>query len=327
MYSDSENLQSSPLVDGSSRRVGATAEGGRSLLDQRTQLVIDPTSSGRTRGWRFTYWPGCSEASVVWVEPSDRVLNGLRKETSETVESGSRGRKIAGATFDGLGGVLDLVDDGEGDLNWRVANARARSRSRRFFVFNRLRYMWVLTFKNPPSTRPEVMSLVADFARRLRGDRDNVPLPYWYSPELHPGGHGWHINIFVPMWLEHTSVEELWGLGWVWVTDFEKSPIGPKGEPLGLCRTPREGWRRAAQYGCKYAQKDWVRGAIGPGNHRYEVAQGFSPVPVRRWLEDQNEAWNLVAELAPEGRWDLVEVWESNEDPEWDRPPVATFRW
>jgi len=160
--------------------------------------------------------------------------------------------------------------------------------------------MWVLTFRSPPSERSDVMALVAEFARRVRNDL-GASLPYWYSPELHPGGHGWHVNLFVPGRLEHARVAELWGHGFVWVLDFERSPVGPKGEPLGLCRTPREGWRRAAQYGCKYAQKDWERGAIGPRNHRYEIAQGFSPVPERCWLNHDTEAWELIAELVPEG--------------------------
>jgi hypothetical protein len=186
--------------------------------------------------------------------------------------------------------------------------------------------MWVLTFANPPTVRSEVMALVAEFARRLRTDL-GTSIPYWYSPELHPGGHGWHVNLFVPCRLDHTHIEGLWGHGWVWVVDFERSPVGPKGEPLGLCRTPREGWRRAAQYGCKYAQKDWEPGVIGPRNHRYEIAQGFSPEPKRQWLDSDSDAWNLVAELVPEGEWGNLVVWESNDDDQWDRPPVATFRW
>jgi hypothetical protein len=186
--------------------------------------------------------------------------------------------------------------------------------------------MWVLTFADPPTERSAVMALVAEFARRLRNDLD-TSVPYWYSPELHPGGHGWHVNLFVADRLEHARIAELWGHGFVWVTDFERSPSGPKGEPLGLCRTPREGWRRAAQYGCKYAQKDWDPGAIGPRNHRYEIAQGFSPVPERCWVNSDAEAWELVAELVPDGEWSNLAVWNSNDDDEWDRPPVATFRW
>lgn len=213
------------------------------------------------------------------------------------------------------------------DVNWKIANGRARSRSRRYFVRNRLRFMWVLTFAESRRDRAEVMTLVSEFARRLRSDLGVKALPYWYSPELHPGGHGWHVNFFVPMYLSHARFATLWGHGFVWVTDFEQSPVAPKGEPLGVCRTPREGWRRAAAYGCKYAQKDWLPGVVGAGVHRYEVAQSFAPQVEKSWVDAQSDAWHLVAKLVPKDEWAGLQHWDSNEEPEWDRPPVLVFRW
>ena len=100
----------------------------------------------------------------------------------------------------------------------------------------------VLTFELNRRERRRVMSEVSEFARRLRHEL-SAGFPYWYSPELHPGGHGWHVNFFVPHRIEHALVESVWGQGFVWVTDFERGRHGPKGEPLGLCATPREGWR------------------------------------------------------------------------------------
>ena len=210
--------------------------GGHTSLDQRAQLVDDPVRHGRKRGWRFTFWLGCSEASLVWVEPRrEPTRDGLGQE-GRLGESGSSG------SFDHP--LYRPLSKNEierrrlnAGLNWKVANSRARVRSRRYFVFNRLRYMWVLTFADPPAERTAVMARVAEFARRLRNDLD-TSVPYWYSPELHPGGHGWHVNLFVPLRLEHARVAELWGHGFVWVTDFERSPSGPRGEPPGLCRTP-----------------------------------------------------------------------------------------
>jgi hypothetical protein len=305
--------------------VKADAEGDRSLLDQSAQLVDDPLRVGRKRGWRFTYWPGCSEASLAWVEPKREPIGSGRNAEGKRVASGYSG-PVDRPLYRPLSEYEIEQRRLHAELNWKIANSRARGRSRRYFVVNRLRFMWVLTFREPPAERSEVMALVAEFARRLRNDV-GASVPYWYSPELHPGGHGWHVNLFVPGRLEHAQIANLWGHGFVWVTDFERSPNGPKGEPLGLCRTPREGWRRAAQYGCKYAQKDWEPGAIGPRNHRYEIAQGFSPVPERYWLNHDTEAWELVAELVPEGEWGNLAVWDSNDTDEWNRPPIATFRW
>jgi hypothetical protein len=212
-------------------------------------------------------------------------------------------------------------------LLWQVANGRAGSRSRRYFVTNRLRYMWVLTFARSRTDRQEVMAEVGVFARRLRMLHDGKAFPYWYSPELHPGGHGWHVNFFIASRVEHAKIEELWGRRFVWVTDFATSLKGPKGEPLGVTRGPREGLRRAAHYGCKYAQKDWSPEHVEAQNHRYEVAQGFAPVSESISIEWAAEGEGLVAELVPPGEWHNVARWNSSDDPDWDRPHVETWRW
>ena len=278
-----------------------TAGGGRSLLDKRTQLVIPVRPSLRRFGWKFSYWPGCSEANLVFVGPRGDHGPGASGRTEQTEE--------------------------ELDLNWKIANGRAASNSRRYFVANGLRYMWVLTFQAKELDRRSVMQSVSELARRLRVIQAGQPFPYWYSPELHPGGHGWHVNLFVPTRFHHAQVEELWGRGFVWVTDFASSQRGPHGEPLGACRSPQEALRRAAGYGCKYSQKDWSPEHVGPRNHRYEVAQGFKPAVSTRWLENPLEAEDLIANLVPEGHWLDLQRWNSNDDPNWDRVPVRTWRW
>lgn len=187
--------------------------------------------------------------------------------------------------------------------------------------------MWVLTFADAHRDRRDVMWLVGKLARRLRVQKFASGFPYWYSPDLHPGGHGWHVILFIPTWIDHGLMAELWGHGYVWVTDFEASAVGPKGESLGLCRTAREGWRRAAQYGCKYAQKDWSPETISPAEHRYEVAQGFQPIFERSFVWDLGEGRRAAeALIEPEARrW--RQTWDSGDDPEWDRPRVITWRW
>jgi hypothetical protein len=175
---------------------------------------------------------------------------------------------------------------------WAQANGRDASKSRRYFVRNALRYMWVLTFATSRRERRAVMSEVSEFARRLRS-AVGAGFPYWYSPELHPGGHGWHVNFFVPQRIDHSVVETVRADGFVWVTDFVRGRHGPKGEPLGLCPTAREGWRRAARYGCKYAQKDWSAEHVGRDNHRHEVAQGYGPKSVGFWVQGKAHAEQL----------------------------------
>ena len=293
--------QSNKIAGPFGRTDAATAEGGRSLLDLRTQLVDASGPLIRDSGFKFTNWPGCAEASVCFVMSGSLRPRRGRRQREKSEE--------------------DVA------LLWQVANGRAGTRSRRYFVLNQLRYMWVLTFGEARYERREVMEEVAAYVRRLRGLNDGQKFPYWYSPELHPGGHGWHVNLFIPFRIEHALVETLWDHGFVWVTDFASSMKGPKGEPMGFCRTPREGLRRAAHYGCKYAQKDWSPDHVGPGNHRYEIAQGFAPTSEGVWIERTEEGEGIVAELVPMDEWNNVRRWNSNNDPDWTRPPIRTWRW
>ena len=319
-----------PFNEGSSARIDPdvpTAEGGRSLLDIRTHFGKEESSNDPTRGWRFSHWPECSEATLVWVGPRYFRKLDPHEEPSKLIGSGYKRPADDSKRTRSSSGPRAVVSPEEANLRWRIANGRARSRSRRYFVRNELRYMWVLTFADSVNSRNEVMARVSEFARRLRGDLVADSFPYWYSPELHPKGHGWHVNFFVPMYLTHARVESLWGHGFVWVTDFARSSSAPKGEPLGLCRTPRDGWRRAAQYGCKYAQKDWNQELIGPGVNRYAVAKGFKPLVNKRWLHHLEDGWSAVAELVPWEEWRHLDTWSSNDEPAWDRPPITTFRW
>jgi hypothetical protein len=190
--------------------------------------------------------------------------------------------------------------------------------------------MWVLTFEQDRLQRLDrrlAMKCVSELARRLRTSLRKERFSYWYSPELHPGGHGWHVNLFLPFRVPHATMEGLWDCGYVWVTDFRSSLRGPHGEPLGVCRTPEEALRRAARYGCKYSQKDWSPEHVGARNHRYEIAQGFKPKISTRWLEEASEAEQLIAELVPDGRWNGLRRWNSNDDPDWNRVPVRTWQW
>ena len=103
---------------------------------------------------------------------------------------------------------------------------------------------------------------------------------------------------------------------------------GPKGEPLGLCRTPRDGWRRAARYGCKYAQKDWSPEHVGRQSHRYELVEAsFAPTPASHWVRSKSSGDGIVADLVPEEDRQGLAVWDSDTVAEWAKPPVRTWRW
>jgi hypothetical protein len=222
---------------------------------------------------------------------------------------------------------LDLSEALRRAQSWKIANGRAAARSRRYFVQNQLRYMWVLTFAREHHVRGEVMGLVSEFARDLRSRLGVTKMPYWYSPELHPGGHGWHVNFFINVRVSHDLFASEWGEGYVWVTDFADSLRGPKGEPLGLCRTPREGLRRAAQYGCKYSQKDWSPEHVGHRNHRYEVAQGFTPQVEKVWTNGPREAERIISQVVPESDRVSLSSWDSQDDENWNGPRARIWKW
>jgi hypothetical protein len=197
---------------------------------------------------------------------------------------------------------------------WERANQRARSRSRRYIVRNRLRFMWVLTFDGAglhgSAGRAECMRQVARFARKLRatfGDQ-----PYWYSPELHPDGHGWHCNLFVRRRLAHHLVAPLWGHGFVWAKDWTRD-TRVKGA------TFLERLRAGATYGAKYAAKDWSSEVLDGGAHRYERAQGYEPVAVLAEVGSVGAGVRLaLAQLAGHGH-----VWWSADEDGWNGPDCA----
>jgi hypothetical protein len=188
-------------------------------------------------------------------------------------------------------------------------------------VANRLRYMWVLTFAtglHGADGRRECMRQVAQFAERLRGDVGRIV--YWYSPELHPGGHGWHVNFFVARRLAHSHVERMWGHGFVWVKDWvQDTRVRVQGV------TFVEALRLAAQYGCKYASKDWSEEVLAGGAHRYEVAQGFKPKAVSMRADSVGSALRFAASFF--GGRHPDSIWCSSESADWDGPPVWCVSW
>lgn len=344
MYSKSENFDFSPHLSLGEEHAQEAAEGGLSSLDIRTQLGIFSVDVEQHFGWMFSLWGECAEASLVWLPERSKAYKRVRPRLLDAdchpIPDGAQEqpepwyRSPENDLYEGESqrmvehlALLGLLKESRADLHWRIANGRAASKSRRYFVRNQLRYMWVLTFAESVTDRRSVMSIVSEFARRLRLALGGVKFAYWYSPELHPGGHGWHVNFFINRRVQHDLFVSTWGFGFVWVTDFASSPKGPKGEPLGLCRSAREGWRRAAQYGCKYSQKDWSPEHVGRSNHRYEIAQGFAPQRQRQWMDGPREAWNAVAELVPNGEWNNLRYWDSNDAEDWSRTPVRVWQW
>ncbi len=286
-----------PLSDDDPCQSGPQA---RSSLVNRTQLVH---GSG---GVVVSVWPDAFEAIVAAVPEQQGGSADFDFDADEVSTPAE----------------LSVEDQAERQqLNWNRATRRAFSESRRYLVANRLRYMWVFTMAghglHGSAGRAEIMKLMADFIRRLR--RVYGDLPYWFSPELHPGGHGWHVNLFLGRRVPHARMKLLWGFGRVNVSDWAKNSRVKK---LGLSLV--DAIRMGALYGCKYAAKDWDPEQIGPNGRRYSAAEGYKPRKLSVRVESLAEGVGRVEQFfgGPPSS-----IWHSTDCAHWDGPTVVAMRY
>jgi hypothetical protein len=196
---------------------------------------------------------------------------------------------------------------------------RARSRSRRFAVENGCTRLWTFTYAPDENgdrpTWPERARVKRDwheFARRL------PPGTAWLRTlEKHADGH---IHVHAAMSYgkgderRTRRLARLWGHGFVDEGQARQSRPG---------RNERA--RATARYVVKYATKAIEGAELDPGEHAYEVAQGFQPVMVRISAATRALAW---AELvrAQGGEVPAYE-WDSGDTEDWTGPPVGFLSW
>ena len=183
------------------------------------------------------------------------------------------------------------------------AERRARGQIRRYAVVNGCTRLATLTradqTKDPATMRRDF----AAFTRRLRGARPDLR---WVRVfERHKSG-ALHVHVGLSGYIDKGELARLWGHGFV---DVRKFRAGGR----------RESARAAARYLSKYVSKEAV---ADPGEHRYEVRQGFGARGVRvvSWSWDE-----LLADARSSGyvSGDPVYVWDSATDPAWLGPPVT----
>jgi len=111
-------------------------------------------------------------------------------------------------------------------------------------------------------------------------------------------------------------IEQAWGHGFVHIKLLGDLPVGSG--------TLSEA-RIAARYLSKYVAKTFADPvAREMGLHRYDVAQGFKPVPVPLFgptVEDVIGQASTYFEAEPTTRWD------SSERAEWKGPPAVWVQW
>jgi len=169
------------------------------------------------------------------------------------------------------------------------------------------------TYRDGTHDRAQVVRDWRRFARLLRA---RWPELAWVRVlELHPSGHGYHVhaglNRGFPNERRDRALARLWGHGFV---DLRKL----RGKQGG-----REDARAAARYLAKYATKDVDDQA--PGEHGYEVAQGFQPESVRLRAWDRDGA--LAEAIRAMGGEVPGYVWDSRSVMDWTGPPVLFVSW
>jgi hypothetical protein len=196
------------------------------------------------------------------------------------------------------------------------AGRRARGQVRRYCASNRLNRLGTLTYAGEGCHDPRQLRRdVGGFFRRMRGELGGDAFPYLWVPEWHPGGHGLHVHFAVGSYLPQRLIRDAWARGIVHIKLLGDLPVGSGS---------LEEARLAARYLGKYVGKALDEGDRLPGLHRYEVAQGFTPLSVRcegQSVDEVIETASLVMGSQP------THVWHSSILEGWQGPPAFWGVW
>lgn len=183
------------------------------------------------------------------------------------------------------------------------AERRARSAIRRYGVANGVTRLLTLTYANQTDDTAQVRRDFAGFSRRLR--REYPDLRWVRVFERHQSGM-LHVHVGLSRYVPKPALARLWSYGFVDVRKIRTKGGG------------REDARAAARYLSKYVVKDAV---ADPGEHRYELRQGYQPARVRmlaRTLLELDELVQGAGYVSGEPSY----VWWSDQDPDHTGPPV-----
>jgi hypothetical protein len=150
------------------------------------------------------------------------------------------------------------------------AGRRARAKLRRYCAANRLNRFGTLTYayscRDPRQLRVDVGGFFRGLRRELGGDA----LPYAWTSEWHPGGHGLHVHFAVGRYVGQRLIRDVWGLGIVHIKLIGDLPHGS-----GALDEARV----AASYLAKYVSKGLdderrATGCIGTRSRRASSLSG-----------------------------------------------------
>lgn len=164
------------------------------------------------------------------------------------------------------GGGRPAVDRAKCDQR---AARRAKAAVRRYCLCNGISRHLTVTYgpEDERSSRAEVLDDLAAFRRRLfswAGRR----FPMVGVPEQGSKSGRWHAEVGLGIYVPQKVLEQLWGHGFVNVHRYSDRHE---------TRDEVENARKVAGYLSKYVSKAFLETERLPGDHRYEVAQGFQP--------------------------------------------------
>jgi hypothetical protein len=203
----------------------------------------------------------------------------------------------------------------DGERSEQEAARRARSKLRRYCAANRLNRFATLTYAGAGCFDPQQLrSDVGGFFRGLRRELGGKPLPYAWTSEWHPGGHGLHVHFAAGRFVRQRLIRDVWGRGITHIKLIGDLPVGSGA---------LEEARRAGAYLAKYVSKNIADERISK-LHRYEVAQGFQPLKVPLAAESDQA---VIAQACERMGSRPVRWWRSSEEEGWRAAPAYWCAW
>ena len=194
------------------------------------------------------------------------------------------------------------------------AARRARGALRRYCAANRLNRLATLTYAVGCFDHLELRADVSGFFRGLRRELRGEPLPYAWTSEWHPGGHGLHVHFAVGRYVRQSLIRDVWGRGITHIKLIGDLPVGSGA--LGEARI-------AARYLAKYVSKNVADERV-PRLHRYEVAEGFQPAPIFCAGESADD---VIGQASGYMNQLPAYEWRSSTEQGWAGPPAYWCAW
>ena len=261
------------------------------------------------RRCRVRVWPAAKEATITPWRGSPTKCEAEQLHLARAVRQAVARKRIA-EDEDELRRLIGAQDAKHEERAVRRARTMIRRMCREFNLCR----MWTLTYAGEGCHDRD--QLVRDMEEWAREMKRRLPRLIWLAvPELHPGGHGWHVHAAVSEYVHFSAFNVTWPHG------RTESPRGPDGKKLA----GRVDANVTAAYLSKYVAKSLGEGRTHLGQHRY-----FRPKGVQVSVEDIDAGAGVILAYDEARRVVLAYFggapsyeWTSDDDDQWEAPPVA----